>query len=219
MFCEPVSVQDAVEQTSKTVAESAVFCEPVSVQDAVEQTLTVAESAVFCEPASVQDAIEQTVAESAVFCEPVSVQDAVEQTVAESAVFCEPVSVQDAVEQTSEAVVESAVFCEPVSVQDAVEQTYINVESPADTLPSRCVPKHFSATAEKELDSQILEDRVECLRVNCTSSANEESARCSSQESELACPRGVQNRYQDAPQGDMPLPMQEENRGLSFLVV
>ena len=183
MFCEPVSVQDAVEQTSETVAESAVFCEPVSVQDAIEQT---------------------------------------SKTVAESAVFCEPVSVQDAVEQTSETVGESAVFCEPVSVQDAVEQTYINVngsESPADTLPSRCVPKHFSATAEKELDSQILEDRLECLQVNCTSSANEENARCSSQESELACPRGVQNRNQDVPQGDMPLPIQEENPGLSFLVV
>ena len=180
-----MSVQDAVEQTSETVAESAVFCEPVSVQDAVEQT-------------------SETVAESAVFCEPVAV------------------SVQDAVEQTSETVAESAVFCEPVSVQDAVEQSYINVngsESPADTLPSRCVPKHFSATAEKELDSQILEDRLECLRVNCTSSANEESVRCCSQESELACPHGVQNRNQDAPQGDMPLPIQEENPGLSFLVV
>ena len=44
MFCEPVSVQDAVEQTSETVAESAVFCE----QDAVEQTSeTVVESAVL----------------------------------------------------------------------------------------------------------------------------------------------------------------------------
>lgn len=117
---------------------------------------------------------------------------------------------------------ESTAFCDPVSAVDAIEQIYHNtsslgrVEEELDTFPSRCVPKYFTGTAEKEPDSQILEDRLECVRKSCSSSDSEESERCSYQESELACIHGMQNRYQDAP---MPLPIEEENYRHSFLVL
>ena len=125
-----------------------------------------------------------------------------------------------------------AAFCDPwpVSVDiegaaaDTLAQINANsserVEEDTDSFWSRSVPKPFTATAESEHTSPILEDRLQCLQMECSSSVSEETQQPSNQESELACLHGVQKRYQDAPQlDDMPLPIQETSPGQSFLFV
>ena len=125
---------------------------------------------------------------------------------------------------------QSTAFCDPwpVSVEGAAADTLaqINansserVEEDTDSFWSRSVPKPFTATAGSEHTSPILEDRLQCLQMECSSSVSEETQQPSNQENELACLHGVQKRYQDAPQlDDMPLPIQETNPGQSFLFV
>ena len=116
---------------------------------------------------------------------------------------------------------DTVLCCSPVQVSlEGAEDSQIssnNVQENTDScLSRRLVLKHFTATAEEELDSQILLELSP--QTNC--SASEESERRSNQESELACLHGVQKRYQDAPQlDDMPLPVQEEHPGTSLCVM
>ena len=125
-----------------------------------------------------------------------------------------------------------AAFCDPwpvsVDIESAAADTLaqinanssVRVEEDTDSFWSRSVPKPFTATAGSEHSSPILEDRLQCLQMECSSSVSEETQQPSNQESELACLHGVQNRYQDAPQlDDMPLPIQETSPGQSFLFV
>ena len=122
---------------------------------------------------------------------------------------------------------DTVLCCSPVQARlEGAEDTPINsnssnsVQENTDScLSRRLVFQHFTATAEEELDSQVLDMLLELsLQTNC--SASEESERRSNQESELACLHGVQKRYQDAPQlDDMPLPVQEEHPGTSLCVM
>ena len=118
---------------------------------------------------------------------------------------------------------DTVLCCSPVQVSlEGAEDFQINsnssknVQENTDSCLSSLVLKHFTATAEEELDSQI---SLELFPpTNC--GASEESERRSNQESELACLHGVQKRYQDAPQlDDMPLPVQEEHPGTSLCVM
>ena len=124
-------------------------------------------------------------------------------------------------------VFDTVLCCSPVqvSLEGAEDSQIINsnssnsVQENTDSCLSSLVLKHFTATAEEELDSQISDMLLELYPpTNC--SASEESERRSNQENELACLHGVQKRYQDAPQlDDMPLPVQEEHPGTSLCVM
>ena len=117
-------------------------------------------------------------------------------------------------------------FCTtPIPVTDlsggaGVNSPKVNMEA-WERLWSRHQLKHFAGMAEKEHDSQILEEKLVSIRSNCSSQVSVEEGRFCVQESELA---GIHRLHQESylhnsTDNSLQIPIPETDPGQSFLVV